>query len=89
MKAMICTSCCGQPQPLQPEQQLLRLGRGGQGEAGQHAERALDEQRDAGSQALLADAERRAPRCCGPVATNGSSTAKTTNGTSTTIRLSR
>ena len=34
-----------QPQPLEAEQQLLRLGGRGEGEAGQHAEGALDQQR--------------------------------------------
>ena len=45
MNAMICTSCCGQPQPLEAGEQVVRLGGRGQGEAGEHAERALDQQR--------------------------------------------
>ncbi len=86
---MICTSMLRHAQPLQAGQQVPRLGGRREREAGEHAERALRQQRQAGEQAGLADASRPSTSVRGPVAMNGISTAKTTNGTSTTIRRSR
>ena len=89
MNAMICTSSWGSRSRSRPSQQRLRLGGGGQGEAGEHAEGALDEQRRCRPRSPCWLTLTPSTSVCGPVATNGSSSAKTTNGTSTTIRLRR